>query len=54
VFSYKGPNRDLLLVSSPVDVDFELFTVSCALNLMKNMMTTKYPTTLDQDRTMLN
>jgi hypothetical protein len=53
IFSYKGGNKELLLVSSPVDIDFELFTVSCALNLMKNMMNSKYPTTLDQDRKML-
>ena len=53
IFSYKGPNKEKLLVSSPVDIDFELFVVSCALNLMKNMKNTKYPTTLDQDRKML-
>lgn len=41
-------------MSSPVDIDFELFLVSCALNLMKNMMNTNYPTTLEQDRKMLN
>jgi hypothetical protein len=46
IFSYKGDKKELLLVSSPVDIDFELFSVSCALNLMKNMMNTKYPTTL--------
>jgi len=40
-------------VSSPIDIDFELFTISCALNLMKNMMNTKHPTTLEQDRKML-
>jgi hypothetical protein len=41
------------LVSSPVDLDFELFVVSCALNLMKNMRTSKYPTSLAQDKKML-
>lgn len=53
IFSYKGSNKEILLVSSPVDIDFELFTVSCALNLMKNMMNSKYPTTLEQDKKML-
>lgn len=53
IFSYKGANRDKLLVSSPVDLDFELFVVSCALNLMKNMRNSKYPTTLEQDKKML-
>lgn len=46
-------NTDKLLVSSPVDLYFELYVVSCALNLMKNMINTKYPTTLDQDKKML-
>jgi hypothetical protein len=53
IFTYKGGNKEMLLVSSPVDIDFELYVVSCALNLMKNMRNTKYPTTLEQDRKML-
>ena len=47
IFSYKGANKEILLVSSPIDIEFELFTISCALNLMKNMMNTKHPTTLE-------
>lgn len=38
VFNYKGKNGDKLLVSSPVDIDFEMFIVACALNLMKGML----------------
>ena len=49
IFSYKGKNKELLLVSVPVDIDFELFIVACALNLMKTMLNNKYSTTLEQD-----
>jgi len=54
IFSYKGANREKLLVSCPVDIDFELFVVSCGLNLMKNMKEQKYPTSLEQDKKMLS
>jgi hypothetical protein len=54
VFTYKGENREKLLVSSPVDIEFELFVVSCGLNLIKNMMNTKYDTTLGQDKKILS
>ncbi len=40
-------------MSVPVDVDFEMFIVSCALNLMKNMLNSKYPTSIQQDKQML-
>jgi hypothetical protein len=47
IFTYKGNNKDKLLVSAPVDIDFEMFIVSCALNLMKNMLNSKYPTSIE-------
>lgn len=53
IFTYKGPNKERLLVSCPVDLDFELFVVACGLNLMRNMMNNKYDTTLEQDRRLL-
>lgn len=44
--NYKGANRNKLLVSSPVDLDFEMFILACALNLMKGMLSSKFATTL--------
>lgn len=49
----KSKYRKILLVSAPVDFEFELFITSCALNLMKNMLNTKYATTVDQDKQLL-
>jgi hypothetical protein len=46
IFSYKGSNKEVLLVSSPVDLDFELLITACAMNLMNGMLNSKYPTTL--------
>lgn len=37
----------MLLVSSPVDIDFEMHIVACAKTLMTNMLTNKYATTLN-------
>jgi hypothetical protein len=42
-----------MLISAPVDLDFELQVVSTAHNLCANMLKTKFPTTLEQDRKML-
>lgn len=53
IFTYKGANKEKLLVSAPVDIDFEIFVVSCGLNLMRNMVNTKFDTSLEQDRKML-
>lgn len=49
IFNYKGQNNEKLLVSAPVDIDFEMFIVACALNLMRGMLNTKYATTLEAD-----
>lgn len=40
-------------MSAPVDIDFEMFIVACALNLMKGMLNSKYPTTLEHDYELL-
>ena len=47
--TYKGKNKEFLLVSSPVDFDFESFILACAMNLLKTMLKSKYPTTLEED-----
>jgi hypothetical protein len=49
IFGYKGQNKEILLVSSPVDLEFELFIIACAKNLMTGMLANKYATTLEQD-----
>ena len=49
IFSYKGANKSLLLVSAPADLDFELFIISCAMNLVSGMLKSKYPTSLEED-----
>jgi hypothetical protein len=46
LFNYREKNKELLLASSPVDIDFELFIVACGLNLMRGMLNTKYKTTI--------
>ena len=43
-------NKHKLLASSPVDTQFEIQAISIAIGLMSNMLTSKYPTTLADDR----
>lgn len=42
------------MVSSPVDLEFEMLVVSCGLTLMKNMRNSKFPTSLAQDKKILS
>ena len=35
--SYTGHNTQYLLISSPVDVNFEMLVVACAINLLKGL-----------------
>ncbi len=49
ISGYKGPNKLNLVVSSPVDIEFEIYILTCALNLMTGMLNTKYTTTLEED-----
>ena len=53
LFTYKGANKEKLLASAPVDLDFELFIISCAINLVRGMLNTKFATTMEKDRELL-
>mmetsp|Transcript_16030 Transcript_16030/g.15450 ORF Transcript_16030/g.15450 Transcript_16030/m.15450 type:complete len:201 (+) Transcript_16030:607-1209(+) len=53
IFTYKGANKERILVSVPVDLDFELFIVATAQNLVNQMLGSKYATTLLQDYQLL-
>jgi hypothetical protein len=35
--SHKAANKEDILVSSPVDFDFEMLVVACAINLLKGL-----------------
>jgi hypothetical protein len=42
-----------LLVSAPVDIEFEMLVLRTGFNLVGNMLNEKFATTLDQDQKML-
>ena len=49
VFSFQFKNQDvrnLVTVSTPIDVDFEIFCLEQAKSLVENMINTKYPTSI--------
>ena len=49
-FRFKSQKmRNLVTVSSPVDTEFEIFTLEQAIMLIESMINTKYPTSLDFD-----
>lgn len=41
--------KEHLLVSTPVDPDFELLVVACAINLLQNLLTARFKTTAQED-----
>ena len=56
IFSFKKENglasnnfHNDLLVSSPVNIDFEIYIVSQGLSLVKNLLEKKYRTSLQED-----
>ena len=51
--TYKGKNLPYLLVSSPVDVEFEMLVVACTINLLKGLMTSRFKTPLEKDQELL-
>lgn len=51
--TYKGKNLAYLLVSAPVDTEFELLVLACTINLLKGLMTTRFKTPLETDRALL-
>ena len=42
-----------LLVSAPVDLEFEITVVDTAIGLVSNMLKTKFPTTIEEDKEIL-
>jgi hypothetical protein len=51
--TYKGKNLPYLLVSAPVDAEFEMLVVACTINLLKGLMTSRFKTPLETDRGLL-
>lgn len=47
--TYKGKNLEHLLISSPVDCEFEMLVVACTINLLKGLLSRHYKTTLETD-----
>ena len=41
--------RDHILVSSPVDIEFEMFMLALALNLLNMLLTKRFKTTIEED-----
>lgn len=44
---------DRLLVSAPVDIDFELQVINTAIELISGLLRAKFATTIEQDREIL-
>ena len=51
--TYKGKNLPYLLVSAPVDAEFEMLVVACTINLLKGLMTSRFKTPLEKDKALL-
>mmetsp|Transcript_3428 Transcript_3428/g.2414 ORF Transcript_3428/g.2414 Transcript_3428/m.2414 type:complete len:89 (+) Transcript_3428:100-366(+) len=49
IHTYKGKNLSFLLISSPVEVEFELLVVACALNLLQGLLSSRFKTPLEKD-----
>ena len=45
--------RDHILVSSPVDIEFEMFMLALALNLLNMLLSKRFKTTIEEDIEML-
>ena len=48
--TYKGKNLEYLLVSAPVDAEFEMLVVACTINLLKGLMSSRFKTTAEDDK----
>ena len=51
--TYSGKNLPYLLVSSPVDAEFEMLVVACTINLFKGLLNSRFKTPLEKDRELL-
>ena len=53
MLTYKGKNAEKLLISSPVDADFEMMTLACGINLIKGLVKSRFKTPMKKDNEML-
>ena len=51
--TYKGKNLEYLLVSAPVDAEFEMLVVACTINLLKGLLASRFKKSLDDDKKLL-
>lgn len=51
--SYKGKNLEYLLVSAPVDAEFEMLVVACTINLLKGLLNSRFKKSIEDDRELL-
>ncbi len=47
--TYKGKNLEYLLVSAPVDAEFEMLVVACTINLLKGLLASRFKKSLEDD-----
>jgi hypothetical protein len=47
--TYRGKNLEYLLVSAPVDAEFEMLVVACTINLLKGLLNSRFKTPLEKD-----
>jgi len=47
--SYSGKNTQYLLISSPVDINFEMLVVACAINLLQGLKESRFKGTVKED-----
>lgn len=43
-----------LLISSPVDAEFEMLVIACTINLLKGLIATRFKTPLEEDYKLLS
>ncbi len=51
--TYKGKNLEYLLVSAPVDAEFEMLVVACTINLLKGLLASRFKKSLEDDKKLL-
>ena len=42
ISKYKGKNHHLLIVSQPIDFDFEVLVIGCAINLLESLLEKRF------------
>lgn len=48
-YPFKNKDRETVTASTPVHIDFEIFTMTQAVSLLESMIANQFPTTLKQD-----